>query len=862
MKKKLINKIRKIYVLILALIFVLVGLAAVVVATDWNTQGNYVTSGEFIGSTNSMDLVFKTYNYDRMVIKWDTGYVGIGTMDPYNTLDVAGNMAIGTSYAGTETAPYDGMIIEGEVGIGTSDPGAAKLAIIGGNVGIGTTNKLSKLTLVGQTSFILSGTVDKDEGYNTLAGAGTKFLSEVGIGDKIDVDGEIKTVTAITSNILLTVDSNWETSASSVEVLDNPSLFRVEDSSNAVKMVISDQGKVGIGTMSPQYTLEVVGDVWLKSDIVKIGYASKWDCHLKDAVCVSEDYRIVIDEDNNQNDRYFSICKDEGHNDQEGTGTELMRCQENGNVGIATPSPSEKLDVNGKVRIRDLPVGGAINTMVVADATGVLHKNDGSWLLDKDWFEVGTTDPPNNINDDIYTYGKVGIGTADPSSELEVMGDIELTNLLDHDESNFFDGGATASQTVTGILSTGALLTTSIFISETGLATSVAGNGLIGGDGVALAVGAGNGITVNANDVAINLKATSGLEVDENGLALADSVAGNGLTILNKILAVGQGNGITVNNNDIAINLKTPSGLEVGDTGLALADSVAGNGLTISNKVLAVSTGNDIVVDNNNVKLEDDIDVNIIRAVDESGLKLYDDNTKFGISIEDEGDVSIGTGTHSDDTQLTIEQTISGSNTFYGIKTQFSGSATGNIYGNYVDVAGTSGGTFGVYGRGQGTSINAGVYGVADGAGTSNAGIKGLASGASVLNKGVYGLATGNSGTLYGVHGLAEQDSSNIKYGVYGEAKGNAGTKYGVYAEATASGGTNYGIKAIASGSGSYAGYFTGATTYINGLFIDSNGYLKPISVIDGSAPTNSIYYSTNQNKLVYYDGTTANPLY
>lgn len=44
---------------------------------------------------------------------------------------------------------------------------------------------------------------------------------------------------------------------------------------------------------------------------------------------------------------------------------------------------------------------------------------------------------------------------------------------------------------------------------------------------------------------------------------------------------------------------------------------------------------------------------------------------------------------------------------------------------------------------------------------------------------------------------------------------------------------------------------------------IDSNGFFRPQSSADGSAPNNSIYYSTTQSKLVYKDsGGTVNDLY
>jgi hypothetical protein len=49
----------------------------------------------------------------------------------------------------------------------------------------------------------------------------------------------------------------------------------------------------------------------------------------------------------------------------------------------------------------------------------------------------------------------------------------------------------------------------------------------------------------------------------------------------------------------------------------------------------------------------------------------------------------------------------------------------------------------------------------------------------------------------------------------------------------------------------------------INSLEIDKDGFIKPITSADGSAPNNSIYYSSTASKLVYKDGSgTVNNLY
>jgi hypothetical protein len=51
--------------------------------------------------------------------------VGIGTANPLNKTDIAGNAVIGAAYAGNSTAPANGLLIEGKVGVGTSTPAAS-----------------------------------------------------------------------------------------------------------------------------------------------------------------------------------------------------------------------------------------------------------------------------------------------------------------------------------------------------------------------------------------------------------------------------------------------------------------------------------------------------------------------------------------------------------------------------------------------------------------------------------------------------------------------------------------------------------------------------------------------------------------
>jgi hypothetical protein len=149
--------------------------------------------------------------------------------------------------------------------------------------------------------------------------------------------------------------------------------------------------------------------------------------------------------------------------------------------------------------------------------------------------------------------------------------------------------------------------------------------------------------------------------------------------------------------------------------------------------------------------------------------------------------------------------------------------------------------------------------------------IMGRAVGESHVNTqhayGVFGRAfnwagNGRTAYAYGVYGYADgteagdnAGNENYNYGIYGYATGDSIPKGTV---------TNIGVYGTADdGDTNWAGYFTGANTYIGGLVVDSNGFLKPISSADASAPNNSIYYSTTQSKLVYKDsGGTVNNLY
>lgn len=211
--------------------------------------------------------------------------------------------------------------------------------------------------------------------------------------------------------------------------------------------------------------------------------------------------------------------------------------------------------------------------------------------------------------------------------------------------------------------------------------------------------------------------------------------------------------------------------------------------------------------------------------------------------------------------------------------------------------------------------VNRGILNSVDAGGTYNsigAGrIEGKAEGiyTSVVNDGIYSASGGatNRATAYGCslyvtntptldsgallalsYGLylnltGSTTGSSIAYGIFMYNVQNADNNYGIYMYNPPShsividgdnckiqlGETNGDLELYSDGTdgcidtGADLNISTNGVCDINGLQVDANGFLKPVSAADASAPNNSIYYSTTQSKLVYKDnGGIVNDLY
>jgi hypothetical protein len=129
-------------------------------------------------------------------------------------------------------------------------------------LGIGTTDNLSTLTVQTRPSFTLTGTLSSTAGSATVTGSGTLFLSELCVGDRITIAGTwdaTKAVVEIASDTSLTVDSPYVYANTDSAAAAGPSTVRFDAADGTPRVVVNDQGNLGIGTAGPRGQVEVYG---------------------------------------------------------------------------------------------------------------------------------------------------------------------------------------------------------------------------------------------------------------------------------------------------------------------------------------------------------------------------------------------------------------------------------------------------------------------------------------------------------------------------------------------------------------------------------------------------------------------------
>ena len=326
-----------------------------IVSSDIDDDANVTIQGDpaggYIELTNDSGTSTAKIN-NNTGSSYILGNLGVGTNSPGQKLDVNGNVNVGGSFSGTI---YFATSTTGPKIVGTNPSlggqldlytgGSTRLRIdSSGNVGIGTTSPGYKLDVNGEARI---GSISRES---------TRLLIQAE-----NTDGAPATTTEIRmlgyesrGQGIFFQDSgnsgeewfagiNYSSSWDKYSIGYDASGGQSEYVANAILTAVGSTGNVGIGTTGPKTTLEV-GNCDSSANIDDGNIAVKTN---------TNDTAIVIQEASGAEQWGLGVNAD-GDLIFTDSGTERIRFDDaTGNVGIATTSPSSKLQVDGAVQVAD-----------------------------------------------------------------------------------------------------------------------------------------------------------------------------------------------------------------------------------------------------------------------------------------------------------------------------------------------------------------------------------------------------------------------------------------------------------------------------------------------------------------------------
>ena len=352
---------------------------------------------------------------------------------------------------------------------GDTDTNLIRTDAANDRVGIGTASPTEKLTVGGNLRVVTSGTT-----YLKLRGSGDnydlnlqstqdEFILSRGSTEHFRIDSNGNTginVSAPTHKLhvsgtydVVKIEGSGSANSSSLFEVhgNNGLLFAIDDdlsdslfsvntiaglpvieafSDNRVVMGAFNQNdfvisgsKVGIGTDSPTSQLEIGDPNTAGTGITVAAQYNLSNAFLRfrsghpSNTNIWETANISATDDGNYNGRIHFRTSTSG----QAAPTDKMVIKANGNVGIGTTAPSQKLEV----RDGNIVVSGSTSEVALGTATGVprMHSNSSNDLL----FSTATQ---TNVLYLQEANGRVGVGTTSPTKALTIEGDVSASGIF------------------------------------------------------------------------------------------------------------------------------------------------------------------------------------------------------------------------------------------------------------------------------------------------------------------------------------------------------------------------------------------------------------------------------------------------
>jgi hypothetical protein len=356
------------------------------------------------------------------------------------------------SVRGNGTSWFNG----GNVGIGTTSPSNG-IWIEGAD---GTETQIQMYSLNGSVFHVKNAATKATIGYASSQNRSVNFTNtgagniSVGIGTdspltELEVVGTARMDTGITESIhyVGTGVEHWGDGGTGMSFPANDVISFKTTSSD--RLYINSTGNVGIGTTSPGTKLHVgTGSGATVDTGYQLAVDSAGIAGIQILAATNQSSRVVFG-DSDDND-VGMLRYDHTDNSMRfitnGSGSERMRINSSGNVGIGTTSPGAKLDVNvtGNNTALKLTRDAGVNGVFDIDFDGANTNFNSLYAYT---FQTGNTERMR-----ITSGGNVGIGTTSPQASLQVGSITSSVYNLATSKADFIDGNKDLSDIQMGTL--------------------------------------------------------------------------------------------------------------------------------------------------------------------------------------------------------------------------------------------------------------------------------------------------------------------------------------------------------------------------------------------------------------------------